>query len=118
MCVCVCARARVRVCSRTHRTEGVGEREAEHAMLNEPVGAYVGCVGIIFALMYTSVYNDAQGRQSEIRNALAQEAGEADVLAMGAGVARSAARRGAARAGPYSRTAGGELQTGSGPGFV
>jgi hypothetical protein len=51
------------------------EREAEHAMLNEPVGAYVGCVGIIFALMYTSVYNDAQGRQSEIRNALAQEAG-------------------------------------------
>jgi hypothetical protein len=51
------------------------EREAEHALLNEPIGAYVGCVGIIFALMYTSVYNDAQARQSEIRNALAQEAG-------------------------------------------
>ncbi len=51
------------------------EREAEHELLNEPIGAYVGCVGIIFALMYTSVYNDAQVRQSEIRNALAQEAG-------------------------------------------
>ena len=51
------------------------EREAEHQILNEPIGAYVGCVGIIFALMYTSVYNDAQVRQSEIRNALAQEAG-------------------------------------------
>lgn len=51
------------------------EREAEHQILNEPMGAYIGCVGIIFALMYTSVYNDAQVRQSEIRNALAQEAG-------------------------------------------
>jgi hypothetical protein len=51
------------------------EREAEHEILNEPIGAYVGCVGTIFALMYTSVFNDAQARQSEIRNALAQEAG-------------------------------------------
>jgi hypothetical protein len=35
-------------------------------LLNEPIGAFVGCVGIIFALMYTSVYNDSQNRQSEV----------------------------------------------------
>jgi hypothetical protein len=47
----------------------------QHYVLNEPLGAFIGVVSIIFALMYTSVYNDATTRQSHIRNALAQEAG-------------------------------------------
>lgn len=47
----------------------------QHYVLNEPLGAFIGVVSIIFALMYTSVYNDATERQSHIRNALAQEAG-------------------------------------------
>lgn len=47
----------------------------QHYVLNEPLGAFIGVVSIIFALMYTSVYHDATERQSHIRNALAQEAG-------------------------------------------
>lgn len=47
----------------------------QHYVLNEPLGAFIGVVSIIFALVYTSVYNDATERQSHIRNALAQEAG-------------------------------------------
>ena len=43
--------------------------------LNEPLGAFIGVVSIIFALMYTSVYSDATERLNSIRNALAQEAG-------------------------------------------
>eukprot|EP01046_Picozoa_sp_COSAG06_P059128 COSAG06_NODE_12124_length_1420_cov_2.019682_1_plen_283_part_10 len=47
----------------------------QHYVLNEPLGAFIGVVSIIFALMYTSVYQDATERQNHIRNALAQEAG-------------------------------------------
>ena len=47
----------------------------QHYSLNEPLGAFIGVVSIIYALLYTSVYNDATERANQIRNSLALEAG-------------------------------------------
>ena len=59
----------------TDLVEGQDSSYQQHFDLNEPIGAFIGVMAFIFALLYTSTYNDAQQRLSSIRNSLAQEAG-------------------------------------------
>jgi hypothetical protein len=46
----------------------VGGAYTQHYDINEPIGAFIGMMAFIFALLYTSTYNDAQVRLSAIRN--------------------------------------------------
>ena len=67
----------------TNTTNGVEVTDyPRHFELNEPMGAFLGVIALIFALLYNSIFNDAQQRLASIRTNLAQEAGAVHTAAL------------------------------------